>query len=429
MKSHLPHSSVCAASIVLMTAEPTAKPAGPNPGARDVADMDLDELVKVRVSPFEVTTRLDRGYRASNSVSGSRLDTPIRELPFAIQAFTETFIEDQKPRTLFDVVRYSPGVTYRSNDFNEGNANLAIRGFAVSSVPQGTQVLRDGFVGPPILDFTNVARVELVKGPASFLYGQLAPGGVVNVITKSPGNRLAAAAAITYGTDEQYRLEADVTGPATSTLFYRLAASYEQDSHYWKPYDAHSWDLAPSLRWQPSEQLSVTLKYERFSKSETPQLMQKPGYNPQRGPTPTPSDPNLSGVDVPGLPDSWNSMSFADFRHSNTSALSAWIDFKADEHWSLRGGYSHLDDKIDALFSGNFGMANNTTLLQGRRLRRQIYTNRGDTFEVQAVGRYQIEHTSVRVLLGGQHLDRGFRPPTIPPSARSRSARRGRAGI
>jgi iron complex outermembrane receptor protein len=295
-------------------------------------------------------------------------------------------------------------------------------------------VLRDGFHGPPIFDFTNIARVEVVKGPASFLYGQLAPGGVVNVITKSPGTRLAAAAAITYGSFEQYRLEADVTGPALSTLSYRLAASYEQDSHYWKPYDAHSWGLAPSLRWQPSERLSVTLKYERFSKSETPQLMQKPGYSAQSGPTPTPSDPNLSGVDVPGLPDSWNSMSFADFRHSNTSSLSAWIDFKADEHWSLRAGYSHLDDKIDALFSGNFGMANNTTLLQGRRLRRQIYTNRGDTFEAQAVGRYQIEHTSVRVLLGGQHLDRGFtawaaQAPTIPPSASCRSARRCRAGI
>jgi iron complex outermembrane receptor protein len=125
MKGHRPHFGVRAASIVLVilarAVTRAAELAAPDPGARDVADMDLDELVKVRVSPFEVTTRLDRGYRASNSVSGSRLDTAIRELPFAIQAFTEAFIEDQKPRTLFDVVRYSPGVTYRSNDFNEGS--------------------------------------------------------------------------------------------------------------------------------------------------------------------------------------------------------------------------------------------------------------------------------------------------------------------
>lgn len=125
---------------------------------KDVADMDLAELANGHVSPFEVSAYLDSGYRASNSVSGSRLDTPIRELPFAIQAFTESFIKDQKPRDIFDIARYSPSVTYRSNDFNEGNANLAIRGFA------------------------------------------------------------------------------DITGPASPTLFYRLAASYDQDMHYRDPY-------------------------------------------------------------------------------------------------------------------------------------------------------------------------------------------------
>jgi iron complex outermembrane receptor protein len=76
-------------------------------------------------------------------VSGSRFDAPIRDLPFAIQVFTKAFIEDQKPRDIFDVARYSPGVTYRSNDFNEGNANLAIRGFAVRhAVPGGHRPAR-----------------------------------------------------------------------------------------------------------------------------------------------------------------------------------------------------------------------------------------------------------------------------------------------
>ena len=132
------------------------------------------------------------------------------------------------------------------------------------------------------------------------------------------------------------------------------------------------------------ERLSVSLKYENFRKVETPQVMQKPGYNTQAGVVPTPSDPNLSGVDVPGLPDNWNSMSYADFRRSDTNGLSAWIDFKADDHWNLRTGYSHLEYEVDALFSGNLGMANNDTFLQGRRVRRQIYTNRDDTVEVQA---------------------------------------------
>ncbi len=375
---------------------------------KDVADMDLGELANVRVSPFEVSTYLDSGYRASNSVSGSRFDTPIRELPFAIQAFTESFIQDQKPRDIFDIARYSPGVTYRSNDFNEGNANLAIRGFAVSATPGNVQMLRDGFHGPSVFDFTNISRVEVVKGPASFLYGQVAPGGIVNIITKSPQAQFAASAEVAAGSYGQHRVETDITGPASPTLFYRLAASYDQDMHYWDPYDAHSSNFSPSLLWQPNDRVSVSLKYEHFRKSETPQLMQKPGYGIQSGVVPTAAAPNLSGIDVPGLPDNWNSMAYADFRNSSTDHLSAWLDVKANDQWNLRAGYAHLKYQVDALFSGNLGMANNTTLLQGRRVRFQTYDNRDDTLEAQAVGKYNFSWASLRLLLGGQYIERRF---------------------
>jgi iron complex outermembrane recepter protein len=374
----------------------------------NVADLDISELVHVRVSPFDVSSDLDSGYLASNSVSASRFDAPIRDLPFAIQVFTESFIKDQKPRNIFDVARYSPGVTYRSNDFNEGNANLAIRGFAVSATPGNVQILRDGFHGPSIFDFTNISRVEVVKGPASFLYGQVAPGGIVNIITKNPQSKFAASASATYGSYGQYRFDADVTGPASPTLFYRLAASYDQDIHYWEPYDAHSRDIAPSLRWQPSNRVSVSLKYENFRKLETPQVMQKPGYNTQAGLVPTASDPNLSGVDVPGLPDNWNSMSDSDYRRSDTDNVTTWIDFKADDHWNVRAAYSYLKYKVDEVFSGNLGMANNTTLLQGRRVKRTVYTNWDDTYEIQGVGKYDLDGVSLRLLLGAQYVSRRF---------------------
>lgn len=376
---------------------------------KDVADMDIAELVEVKVSPFDVSTQLDRGYLASNSVSGSRFDAPIRELPFAVQAFTESFIDDQKPRDIFDIARYSPGVTYRSNDFNEGNANLAIRGFTVGSLAGGNiQMLRDGVHGPSIFDFTNIDRVEVVKGPASFLYGQVAPGGIVNVITKNPKRRFAASADARYGSYGEYRFETDVTGPASKDLFYRLAASYDQDMHYWDAYDAHSWNIAPSLLWQPSDRLSVSLKYEHFEKIEEPQLMQKPGYNTWVGAVPSAGNPNLSGVDVPGLPDTWNSMAYTDYRHSNTDNFSAAIDFKADDHWNLRSSYSHLEYDVDALFSGNLGMTNNSTMLQGRRVRHQVYGNRDDTIELQGIGKYDLGVASLRLLLGGQYVDRNF---------------------
>ncbi|HLP40312.1 MAG TPA: TonB-dependent receptor [Fibrobacteria bacterium] len=375
----------------------------------NLSEMSLEELGKVRIPPFTIDTRMDKGYRASNSVSGSRFNLPIRELPYALQGFTESFIKDQKPRDIFDIARYSPGVTYRSNDFNEGDANLAIRGFAVSSVAGGNiPVTRDGFHGPTILDFTNVERVEILKGPSSFLYGQVAPGGIVNIISKDPLPEFQAYGDARYGSYDEYHFEADVTGPIVNSLLFRTAASYDQDINYWEPYDAYSYNISPSLLWIPHDRVSVSMKYERFIKDESPQVMQKPGYNTQRGLVPTAADPNLSGVDVPDLPDDWNSMSFGDFRRSETNGFRGWVDVKASDHWDFRVGSSYQDNTIDALFSGNLGMANNTTRLQGRRQRHQEYSNEDVTVETQALGNFDFSFMDLRILTGVQYIERTF---------------------
>ncbi|MEJ2405651.1 MAG: TonB-dependent receptor [Candidatus Thiodiazotropha sp.] len=389
--------------------EPPDSATEPSPYVVDpFAEMDIGELMNVRVSPFDVASYQDRGYRASNSVTGSRFNVPIRELPVAIQAFTRSFIEDLRPDNIFDIARYSPGVTYRSNDFNEGNANLAIRGFAVGTNKGSVQVLRDGFNGPSIFDFTNVSRLEIVRGPSSFLYGQVAPGGIVNIITKRPLIHSAAEVGLSSGSYGEYRLDADITGPVSDGVYFRLASSYDQDMHYWEPYDAHSWDFAPSLLWRLNERASLAVSYERFHKVEEPQLMQKPGYGAQVGWVESATDPNRSGVDVPGLPDNWNGLAYSDYRNSDTEALNAWFDYSLDDHWDLRLGYAHQYYEIDAVASGNFGMANNTTLLQGRRVRGQTYSNWGNSYEAHAVGNYDLGDTSLRLLVGAQHSERRF---------------------
>jgi iron complex outermembrane receptor protein len=374
----------------------------------ELGELPIEELSKVHISPFEVSTAQEQGYRALNSISASRFNTPINELPFSLQVFTQPFIDDQKPVNIFDVAKYSPSVTYRSNDFNEGNANLAIRGFAVSSIPGAFQVLRDGFHGPSIFDFTNVARVEIVKGPASFLYGQLAPGGIVNIITKSPQSEFSTTGKVRYGSYHSYRYDVDTTGPATKDLFYRVATSYDHDIQYWDQYNAHSMNVSPSLLWRPNQRLSISIKYENFQKRENAQVMQKPGYSAQRGVVPTPDDPNLSGVDVPGLSNSWNSMSTSDYRNSNTSQWTGSLNYKLNNQWDVRTGYSYLLYNVDALATGNFGMANNTTFIQGRRIRFQNYDNRDQTLEVEALGKYKFEDMSLRLLLGGQLNSREF---------------------
>lgn len=396
------------AVILVLFAAACAWAGGAAAGGASVADLDITELVQVRLSPFDVSTRLDRGYLAAHAVSASRFDAPIHDLPFAVQAFNEAFIRDQKPRGLFDVARLSPGVTYRSNDFNEGHANLAIRGFAVSQVPGGHQVLRDGFLGPSIFDLTSASRIEIVKGPSSFLYGQVAPGGIVNIITKSPQPRPFTELEVGIGSYGRHRLAVDAGTVASTDLSLRIASAFDRDIHYWQPYDAKTFSVAPSLRWTPTGRVSVTLKAEQHVSRESPQLMQKPGYGRQLGLTPTPADPNLNGIDVPGLPDDWNSMADVDYRRGDSLGASGWVDVEASERWHLRAGYARLRYEVDALFSGNLGMANNSTFLQGRRLRRQTYVNHAETLALEGVGRYEFQSASLRLLLGAQSVRRRF---------------------
>ncbi|MFT3868469.1 MAG: TonB-dependent receptor [Nibricoccus sp.] len=354
----------------------------------------------VTLTTFQVTTNKDNGYRASNSVSGSRIDTPIKDLPFALQAFTQDFISDQHPTNIFDVTKFSPGVTYRSNDFAEGNANLAIRGFAIGSAGN-SMLLRDGFRGPSVLDFTNVARMEVVKGPASFLYGQVAPGGIVNVITKTPQDKFGATVSAEYGSYNQYRSTVDVTGPIQKDLLYRAAYSYNHDIEYWKPYEANQSDFAPQLLWKPNSSATLSVKYETYRKEETPPVFQKPGWGYSNGVIPTATDPNYSGVDVPGLPSNWNSMADSDYRISKDDSVLATLDLKANDNWVARASYSFDRNTVDMVFSGNLGVTNGS-YIQGRRWRGVTYKTTSNTFEGQLVGTYKFGRSSLRLLLGSQ---------------------------
>jgi iron complex outermembrane receptor protein len=124
------------------------------------------------------------------------------------------------------------------------------------------------------------------------------------------------------------------------------------------------------------------------------------------GVVPTASDRNLSGVEVPGLPDDWNSMSRADFRDSDTSSLNLSIDTRLDDAWNMRVRFGYVHYRIEAAFSGNFGMTNGS-FVQGRRFRRQTYVNTGHTVEAEAVGNYRFDLGSLgalglRALVGAQ---------------------------
>ena len=125
------------------------------------------------------------GYRAERTGTATKTDTPIREIPSAIQIVPKQVIDDQQATRMADVIENVSSVRPGSTFGNRGDSFI-VRGF------RSFLSARDGFLSnqlfgdPGFIDLANIERVEILKGPASVLYGLGDPGGLVNIATKRP---------------------------------------------------------------------------------------------------------------------------------------------------------------------------------------------------------------------------------------------------
>ena len=252
-----------------------AKPAD---AAAKVAAADEETIV---LSPFKVSTEKDKGYQATNSVSGSRLNTAIKEIPMPIEVITEKFLRDTGSNDLRMGLRYSAGILLQSqNDqgaqvggvyqgpggvnnpegatANRNQTTIKIRGYVTDTV------LRDGFRRQAATDTVNIARVEVVRGPAALLYGIGNFGGIVNYLPKTPESKARGEATLSFGSNSFKRTSIDVTGPASNTwdLNYLVTAVY-QDTKDYTQYrkESHNF-ISPVFSFKPTKTTEVVIDYE-----------------------------------------------------------------------------------------------------------------------------------------------------------------------
>ncbi|MBI5425837.1 MAG: TonB-dependent receptor [Opitutae bacterium] len=399
-------------AVLLLTQLPaqTVPPATTDKEAASNTTAKTDDTLVL--SPFIVSSSKDQGYRASNSISGSRFDTPIKDLPFALNAFTNEFIQDQHASGLYDIVKYSPGVTFVGGGFDDGNSHFTIRGFDA-----GSQPLRNGFTGPQVVDPTMVERVEVMKGPSSFLYGQLSPGGIVNVITKRPLNYNQNTLMLSGGSYDYFVANLDSTGPIAKGLDYRLGLTTGQDSHYYDAYDANRWAASGSLAWQINKTGQLMVSYEKFDKDESPLLNPLPTVYDSRLP-----DGSKNGLFYPGLPRTFNVSSNANYRRTKSSNLVAEYSQGLGEHWNVRAVFASSSRDIayynNARFIVGYGVFTTTpvpataslpAISPENALMRRPNTGHywGDThtYNVEAIGKYQLGSVSAKILFGAQNED------------------------
>jgi iron complex outermembrane receptor protein len=311
----------------------------PAPTAADQAPIVLD--------PFTVTASADRGYRPGNSVSATRIDTPIKDLPLAINAFTEEFMHDLYTTDLADVLRFAPNVTNASADFTNGDLKFNLRGFSQFNP------LRNGLTGQRVTGLSNIARVEVVKGPASVLYGNVAPGGVINYITKKPLEKPFYMIQGTVGTDSLYRVDADLTGPISKEagLYYRLTGTWDEKERSAKPSDVRRYSFAPSVRWELfDKKVIINVDYEKADFYENPPVFTLPnvfvfGYDiPYDVGVTAPWDwtgGTPDGGYYPGLPKDFNFPANQDYRRYKNTNFVVDTTIRLPGDFTLRGAGSY----------------------------------------------------------------------------------------
>lgn len=156
------------------------------------------------LSPFSVSAT--EGYTATNTISGTGLNTPLINVPMSINVITSDFLDDSLVGDFVEALDYNTSITQTAR-VNAGDArpsSFAIRGF------RNRNLLIDGVLGGLYLPTQMVDRIEVVKGPNT-LYGQSDPGGLVNVVTKTPLAQEGGNVTAKVGTNEWYQLRLDYT--------------------------------------------------------------------------------------------------------------------------------------------------------------------------------------------------------------------------
>ena len=204
-----------------------------------------------------VTGAQDEGYNPSRSSTATGTDTPLRDVPFSIQVIPREVLDDRNVTELGNALETAGGVI---SEGLRGTGSLGpeflIRGFDSTIFQNGIRA----FTITP-LSTNNVERVEVLRGPASILFGQGDPGGIINLVTKQPLSEPFYEISATAGNFDTYRGAVDLSGPLgeTENVRYRFNLSYENFGSFRDFVDGERFQISPTIAWDLGPNTSLDL--------------------------------------------------------------------------------------------------------------------------------------------------------------------------
>lgn len=210
-------------------------------------------------------------YRALSVTGATKTDVDLKDLPQSARVLTADLLDDAGITTLADALDLASGISRQSNLGGLWDS-YAVRGFT-GDANFGSDYLVNGFNSSRgyngLRDGANTASIEVLKGPASALYGRGEPGGTVNIVTKKPRFVPAYEVGFALGSHDSRRSTIDLTGPLSASVAYRLNVAHESADSFRDHVSSERTLIAPSFLWLLDD--ATTLSYEiEASKQRAP---------------------------------------------------------------------------------------------------------------------------------------------------------------
>ncbi len=209
-------------------------------------------------APTIIVTGYSDGYAATNSVSATKTDTPLIDVPQSISVVTRQQLDDQAQHSIADVLRYVPGTTVGQGEGNRDQ--ITIRGqnstadFFVDGVRDDVQYYRNLY---------NIERIEVLKGPSALIFGRGGGGGVINRVQKAPSAETQfAGLTASFNSFDNWDVAADVNTPLSENAALRVNAFYENLDNHRAVFGGERYAINPYLAAELGRGWRVGLSYE-----------------------------------------------------------------------------------------------------------------------------------------------------------------------
>ncbi|AXK54244.1 TonB-dependent siderophore receptor [Pseudomonas protegens] len=209
------------------------------------------------------------GYLATRTAAGTKTDTSLVEAPRSISVATRQQMEDRNVQNLDDAVRYMPGIVSASYGSDTRYDWMRVRGFEPTQFLDGLPLPR-GVYANPKAETWNLDRLALLRGPASSVYGQTPPGGLLDMVSRRPSADTSHAVQIQYGSDNYRQINFASTGKIDDEgqFLYGLSGVVRDAGTQVDHIDNKRYNIAPSLTWNIDTDTKLTL-LTQFTRDDT----------------------------------------------------------------------------------------------------------------------------------------------------------------